>query len=201
MGTIRQYFQNYVKWFPEEWEWELADGNDNRELYMRFRARKCSHYRDCDKTPYFDSIEKDANQFGRSHVEFIDIFGIRWVGQKGRHRYVGDSDYDQHMYYWDEDDDGYEEGEACVSDEVTASEVPQGYAELSHRGVKHYIYMDGVVDIEYRYIVENHLFKEKIMENYLLILKNIELIYQKLMVFQIFQVDGLLKINKRMTYE
>jgi len=154
---IKDYFQDYVKWFPEEWEWELADGNDNRELYMRFRARKCSHYRDCDKTPYFDSIEKDANQFGRSHVEFTDIFGIRWVGRKGRHRYVGDADYEQHMYYWDDENC---EDDVCISDDVTASKVPDGYAELSHRGVKHYIYMDGVVDIEYRYIVENHLFKD-----------------------------------------
>lgn len=161
MDTIKQYFQDYVKWFPEEWNWELCPGEENRELYMKFRARKCSRYHDNDKTPYFDSIEKDAGQFGRTHVVFTDIFGIKWEGNKGRHRMVGDADYEQHMYYWDEDDEyGEEDGEASVSDEVTAAEVPAGYTETSTRGIKHYIYMEGVVDMEYKFIIENHLFKD-----------------------------------------
>lgn len=164
MNIVKQYFQDYVKWFPEEWEWELAD-EESRKLYMEFRARKSSLYSNADKTPYFDSIEKDANQFGREHVEFTDIFGIRWVGKKGVHRYVGDADYDQHMYYWPEDDDEYvDEDTAVVSDDVTASKVPDGYAELNHHGVKHYIYMDGVEDIVYSYIVENHLFKDSCVD-------------------------------------
>ena len=161
-NKIKLYFQDYIKWFPEEWKWDLADDEDNRKLYMRFRARKSSGHTDNDLHPFFDSIEKDANQFGREHVEFTDIFGIRWKGEKGRHRYVGDADYDQHMYYWPNKDDEDYDGEdtAAVSDEVTASEVPEGYAEINHRGVKQYILMEDVVDVKYTFIVENHLFKD-----------------------------------------
>ena len=64
MGKIKLYFQDYVKWFPEEWKWDLVNDDQNRELYMRFRARKSSGHADNDLHPFFDSIEKDANQFG-----------------------------------------------------------------------------------------------------------------------------------------
>ena len=158
---IRRYFQDYVKWFPEEWRWELANDKKSRELYMKHRARKSSMYRDNDKGPYFDSIEKDANQFDLSHVEFTDFFGIKWCGDKGVHRYVGDADYDGHMYYWDPDsEEGDEDDTPLVSDTVTSSEVPEGYAEVDHRGVKEYIDIADAVDVAYKYIVENHLFKD-----------------------------------------
>lgn len=160
-NRVKQYFQDYIKWFPDEWKWNLADGEENRELYMKFRARKSSGHSDNDLHPFFDSIEKDANQFGREHVTFTDIFGITWEGEKGRHRYVGDADYEQHMYYGtDEGDDDDCEDEVCVSDDVTAAEVPEGYAEINHRGVKQYILMEDVVDVKYTFIVENHLFKD-----------------------------------------
>ena len=161
-NRVKQYFQDYVKWFPEEWKWDLADGEENRELYMKFRARKSCGHADNDLHPFFDSIEKDANQFGREHVTFTDIFGITWEGEKGRHRYVGDADYEQHMYYWpDKDDDEFiDEDTAAVSDAITASEVPGGYADIYHRGVKQYILMEDVVDVKYTFIVENHLFKD-----------------------------------------
>ena len=162
MSKIKQYFQDYIRYFPEEWSWDLADGEENRELYMKFRARKSGMHSDNDKHPFFDSIEKDANQFDRHHVEFTDIFGIKWKGKKGRHRYVGDADYEQHMYYWpDKDDDEYiDEDVAAVSEDVTSAEPPQGYARLEHRGVLNYVLMDDVVDIKYKFIVENHLFKD-----------------------------------------
>ena len=164
MSKIKQYFQDYVKWFPEEWTWELAD-EESRQLYMKFRARKASRYSDNDLHPFFDSIEKDANQFGLDWVGFTDIFGIRWHGKKGRHRHVGDVDYEQHMYYWpDKNDDDYDDfaecDNACVSEDVTAAKVPDGYAPLHHHGTLYYILMDDVVDIDYRWILENHLFKD-----------------------------------------
>lgn len=160
MDKVRLFFGDYVKWFPEEWKWELAD-EESRKLYMKFRARRGDMYHGGDKTPFFDSIEKDANQFGRTHVEFTDIFGIRWEGTKGLHRYVGDADYEQHMYYRDSDGDcdGDEDG-ICVSDEVTADKLPYGYAKLSHMGVLEFVDVADVVDVDYRYVVENHLFKD-----------------------------------------
>ncbi len=155
---IKLYFQDYVKWFPERWEWDILD-EESRKLYMKFRARKSSMYRDNDLVPYFDSIEKDANQFDMDEVVFTDIFGIRWKGKKGVHRYAGDSDYDAHMYYYDPDEED-DEAAPCVSDEVTADKVPDGYAEIYHNGVKEFIDAEDIVDIEYRYVVENHLFKD-----------------------------------------
>ena len=156
---IKLYFQDYVKWYPEEWRWELGNDKESRDLYMKFRARKSSMHRDNDKGPYFDSIEKDADQFDMDRVEFTDFFGIRWKGEKGVHHYAGDADYEQHMYYYDPDEDD-DELPPCVSTEVTADKVPDGYAEIFHNGVKEFIDAEDIVDVEYRYIVENHLFKD-----------------------------------------
>ena len=156
--SVKLYFQDYVKWFPERWEWDIAD-EESRKLYMEFRARRCTMSEDHDKVPYFDSIEKDANQFDMREVEFTDIFGIRWKGKKGVHRYAGDADYAVHMYYWDPEEED-DEMSPCVSDEVTADKIPEGYAEIYHNGVKEFIDAEDIVDFEYRYIVENHLFKD-----------------------------------------
>ena len=115
---------------------------------------------DNDKQPYFDSIEKDANQFEMGRVEFTDIFGIHWLGSKGVHRYVGDADYEVHMYYHDpeaEDDDEYE---PVISDTVTAFNVPEGFAKISNHGVEEFVDMANAVDVQYNYIIENHLFKD-----------------------------------------
>lgn len=156
--SVKLYFQDYVKWFPERWEWDIAD-EESRKLYMEFRARRCTMSEDHDKVPYFDSIEKDANQFDMREVEFTDIFGIRWKGKKGVHRYAGDADYAVHMYYWDPEEED-DEMPPCVSDEVTADKIPEGYAEIYRNGVKEFIDAEDIVDFEYRYIVENHLFKD-----------------------------------------
>lgn len=161
MKSIRRYFQDYAKYFPEEWEWNLSEDADSRERYMKCRARKGSLYHDADKTPFFDSIEKDANQFGLIKVEFIDFFGIKWKGEKGRFRYVGDADYDQHLYYsdLDETDDEGENG-VFVSDEYTVSNPPKGFGMVERRGVKEFVDVANAVDLKYSYIVENHLFKD-----------------------------------------
>lgn len=159
MKSIRRYFQDYAKYFPEEWEWNLSEDADSRERYMNRRARKGSLYRDADKTPFFDSIEKDANQFGLSKVEFIDFFGIKWKGEKGRFRYVGDADYEQHLYYVDPEEDD-EDCNIAVSDEYTVKEPPKGFGAVERRGVKEFVDVENAVDLKYSYIVENHLFKD-----------------------------------------
>ena len=66
---IRRYFNDYFKWFPEKWSWKLKDIEGNSQKYMKYRARKCSAYKDNDLYPFFDSIEKDANQFDMKNVE------------------------------------------------------------------------------------------------------------------------------------
>ena len=152
---IRRYYSNYIKWFPEEWFWEIAD-EESRKLYMKYRAR-----RDNDKMPVFDSIESDANQFDLTHVEFTDIFGIKWKGTKGTHHLVGSPDYEWHMYYDDPDAEIDEIAEPLVSDIVTVDAIPDGYAKtIRNCGIIEYIEMTDVIDVKYHYIVENHLFKD-----------------------------------------
>lgn len=161
MKPIKRYFQDYTKYFPEEWDWELSPDKESRERYMRFRARKGTLYKDKDLGPFFDSIEKDANQFGLRIIEFTDFFGIKWKGEKGRFRYVGDADYDQHLYYSDPDetDDDGENG-IFVSDEYTVSNPPKGFGLVERRGVKEWIDVENAIDLRYNFIVENHLFKD-----------------------------------------
>ena len=160
MKNIRRYFQDYAKYFPEEWDWNLSEDADSREKYMKFRARKGTLYRDTDKIPFFDSIEKDANQFGLHIIEFTDFFGIKWRGEKGRFRYVGDSDYEQHLYFVDPDESDDEESSISVSTEYTVSNPPKGFGLVERRGVKEFVDVANAVDIRYAYIVENHLFKD-----------------------------------------
>lgn len=159
MKQIRRYFQDYAKYFHDEWEWSLSEDKESRENYMRFRARKGSLYSDKDMTPFFDSIERDANRFRLSRIEFTDFFGIRWVGEKGRFRYVGDADYEQHLYYADPDE-GDDEDAICISTDYTVSDPPKGFAEVERRGVKEFVDVANAIDIRYNYIVENHLFKD-----------------------------------------
>lgn len=162
MKPIKRYFQDYTKYFPEEWDWELSPDKESRERYMRFRARKGTLYKDKDLGPFFDSIEKDANQFGLRIIEFTDFFGIKWKGEKGRFRYVGDADYDQHLYYSDPGPDETDDGKEgiCVSDVYTVSNPPKGFGLVERRGVKEWIDVEDAIDIRYNYIVENHLFKD-----------------------------------------
>lgn len=153
---IRRYYSDYIKWFPEEWSWEIAD-EESRKLYMKYRAR-----RDGDKIPFFNSIELDANQFDLTNVEFTDIFGITWAGKKGCHHLAGAPDYECHMYYDDSDtEDDNDDTGPLVSEVVTIDNMPDGYAKLTRNyGIIEYIEMTGVIDIKYHYIVENHLFKD-----------------------------------------
>lgn len=154
---IRRYFNDYYKWFPEKWSWKLKDIEGNSQKYMKYRARKCSAYKDNDLYPFFDSIEKDANQFDMKNVEFTDIFGIVWCGKKGIHRSVGDADYDQHLYYIPNEDEYYEEGEVEVSDEWTQNKLPEGFDK---NGCYDYIDIKNIKNLEYHWILENHLFKD-----------------------------------------
>ena len=150
---IRQYHSDYVRYFPEEWRWALRNTDEDRELFRKYRMR-CSgpFYKDNDKYPFFDSIEKDANQFGFRRVVFTDIFGMHWEGEKGCHHYVGEPDYEQHLYYWDEE---YEQMD--VSDEYTQKNLPEGFAKI---GSYNYYDIKNIVDLKYHWILENHLFKD-----------------------------------------
>ena len=82
-GMIRQYRSDYIDYFPEEWTWSLKNTKEDRDMYRRYRMRHSKPwYKDNDKLPFFDSIEKDANQFGFERVEFVDVFGAefrRWL--------------------------------------------------------------------------------------------------------------------------
>ena len=38
---VREYVDDYTKYYPERWRWELKNCNDQAELYMSTRARRC----------------------------------------------------------------------------------------------------------------------------------------------------------------
>ena len=150
---IRHYRSDYLDYFPEEWTWSLKNTKEDRKLYRRYRMRHSNPwYKDNDKLPFFDSIEKDANQFGFDRVEFVDIFGIHWEGEKGCHHYVGEPDFEQHLYYWDD-----EEKKMLVSDLYTQSNLPVGFARI---GENTYYDVINIVNLKYHWILENHLFKD-----------------------------------------
>ena len=155
---IKCYFSNYLKYFSEKWSWEI-DPADN-DTYIKFRARKYNWKTEQnDKLPYFDSIEKDADQFNMRECVFTDIFGIRWKGKKGCFEYANDPDYEQHLYYNSEDDG---DDEVCVSEKYT-QENPPKFPEwfcLNDKNGKLWQNIKDVKSAKYEWILENHLFKD-----------------------------------------
>ena len=108
---VREYVDDYIKYYPERWRWELKNCNDQAELYMSTRARRCKEVnKNNDLLPDFYSIERDAAQFELSHIEWTDFFGLTWIGKKGLHAYVGAPDYKGSLYYYCYDEDYEESG-------------------------------------------------------------------------------------------
>lgn len=151
--NIRKYYTDYVAYFPDEWRWNLKQTDENMELYRRFRMRHMqSPCRDMDKLPSFDSVEKDARQFRLTSAEVVDFFGIHWIGKKGVSHYVGEPDYEQHLYYYDAEFE-----ESVVDYDYTQKNPPEGFAKI---GSYDYVDIVNIVDLKYHWILENHLFKD-----------------------------------------
>lgn len=167
---IREYVEDYVKYFPDKWNWDLKSSPEQHEIYMRTRARrsKGNIYKNNDILPDFYSIERDAVQFGLDSVEWTDFFGLTWIGKKGVSAYVGAPNYEGNLYYHDKDGDyNYDEEVFCVSYEYDAydNQPPADtYTRIQQRGISHWIDTANVVDARYSYIVENHLFKDTYIE-------------------------------------
>lgn len=165
---IREYVDDYVKYYPERWRWMLAYNNEQNDLYLRTRARPSNGYdgRNYDLKPDFYSIERDAAQFGLREVRWTDIFGIVWEGKKGIHDMAGAPNYEGNLYYYNPEesyqDDGY-----CISYEYNdnSNQPPEDtYTRIPHRGYSRWIDTANVVDAKYYYVVENHLFKDTRVE-------------------------------------
>lgn len=166
---VREYVDDYSKYYPERWRWELKNTNDQNKLFMRTRARRskdCLSGRNMDLLPDFYSIERDAAQFGIREVEWTDFFGLVWKGRKGVFAMAGAPNYQGSLYYYDKeeswDDDGY-----SVSDQFDAykNQPPEEvYTKIIRRGVTHWIDTAHVVDTNYKYVVNNHLFKDTYVE-------------------------------------
>ena len=192
---IRESVEDYVKFFQDKWSLYLKSSPEQHEIYMRTRARrsKGNSYKNNDLLPDFYSIERDADQFGLEHVEWTDFFGLTWVGKKGVHAYVGAPNYEGNIYYYDDNDECDEEG-FCISYDYDAydNQPPDDtYTRIWQRGIHHWIDTANVVDISYKYFVNNHLFKDT----------HIDLIYedgQKLTVYSEYEelIKGLMKHGK-----
>lgn len=193
---IREYVDDYLKYYPEKWSWKLKDSIEQHDLYMSTRARRCKDYRtggNADLLPDFYSIERDAAQFGKREVEWTDFFGLVWKGRKGVFAMAGAPNYQGNLYFYDKeeawDDDGY-----CVSDSYDAydNQPPEDvYTGVVQRGVTHWIDTVNVADVNYKYIVNNHLFKDTY----------VELIYEDGEIINVYDdykelITGLLKCGK-----
>lgn len=161
---IREYVDDYVEFFPEEWTWTLKGHGEQNQRYLETRARKspAHSYKNLDKLPFFDSLEKDANQFGLSHYEFTDVFGLVWEGKKGVHRSVGAPDYDGHLYYYTPEDEWNEEGWQVSEDYDDCNNQPPKdvYVRLSDAHSNRWVDFRNIVECDYHYMVDNHLFKD-----------------------------------------
>ena len=168
---IRVYFNKYSRYNPEKWVWQpyiyahncsLEEQREWNDTYLKFRGRRDG---DDKVIPDFYSIERDANQFNMAEVTFTDIFGLKWTGKKGCQEEISEPDYEGHLYYWDEDDEEI----PSISDYDNYSNPPDpnvyykftvGYS----RWRDEYIDIANIVDIEYHYYIENHLFKDSRVE-------------------------------------
>ena len=156
MGAIHEYMSAYPYYDENKWSWSVENPNKDNALFMRYRARKGKNYRNMDKLPFFDSIEKDANQFGMRSCTFTDIFGITWKGTKGCHMISDDPDYEQHLYYYDNETEGY-----LVSDEYTQGSPPQDFVLLQSPHWTSWVDVKNIKSIEYKWMKDNnHLFKD-----------------------------------------
>lgn len=167
-NIIREYVNDYVKYYPERWRWSLKNPNEQNERYLQTRARRSldnwgTNY---DLLPDFYSIERDAAQFDFRHVEWTDFFGLTWEGEKGVHAMAGAPNYQGNLYYYVEDED-YFEARYCVSDVFDAynNQPPSDiYSKIQWSGIIHWIDTANACDIRYKYIVNNHLFKDTYVE-------------------------------------
>lgn len=158
MNTIHEYMSAYPYYDDSKWRWSIENPNKDNDLYIRYRARKDKNNRNMDKVPFFDSIEKDANQFGMRSCTFTDIFGITWKGERGCHMVSDDPDYEQHLYYYDWGTDTY-----LVSDEYTQSSPPHDFVKLQNPNWNSWVDVMGIKSIEYKWVKDNnHLFKDSV---------------------------------------
>ena len=109
---IREYVDDYIKYYPEKWRWSLKNDCEQSKRYLQTRARKSKglYSTNNDLLPEFYSIEKDVAQFELSHVEWTDFFGLIWEGEKGIHAMAGAPNYEGNLYYYEEEDDYNEAG-------------------------------------------------------------------------------------------
>ncbi len=165
--AIREYVDNYVKYYPERWSWSLKNTLEQNEIFMRTRARRMGQSgENKDLLPDFYSIERDAAQFELCHVEWTDFFGLTWEGKKGRHALAGAPDYRGSLYYYS-DEDSSDEGCYRVSEDYDAykKQPPSDvYTRTEWNGISHWIDTANACDIKYVYHVNNHLFKDTYVE-------------------------------------
>ena len=194
-SVVREYVDDYVRYYPERWQWSLKNSLEQSELYLATRARKSKEiYQNNDLLPDFYSIERDAAQFELSSVVWTDFFGLIWEGRKGVHGYAGAPDYKGSLYYYSFDDE-YEDPGYRVSEKYDAykHQPPlDTYTRITWRGINRWIDTQNVMDIRYSYIVENHLFKDT----------HIDLIYKdgkKVTVYSEYHdlINGLLRHGKK----
>lgn len=181
---IRKFFDRFDTYDPNKWHWQpytyahnssLEEQKEWNDLYMKTRARR-SNDADADKKiPDFHSAERDADQFGLREVTITDIFGLKWTGHKGTNVTIGAPDFEGHLYFdlneiEDEDYDWVSPFDEDVGISVYSLDNPPpedvcGKFNIGYpRFRTEWIDIVNIIDLEYHYYVENHLFKDSRIE-------------------------------------
>jgi hypothetical protein len=169
---ITNYYNTYRRFDPSVWTWKCEN-----ESFFRYRGRPEGNI-----LPDFHDVERDADRFNMKNVHFVDIFGLTWCGEKGGLVNVGSPDYEGHLYY-DKFISGNYEYIRCVSEKYTIYNPPENYISIIDHGVKIWVNYKDIIDAEYMYILNNHLFKDS----------RLQLRYN-CQVYNVYEIDTFVKV-------
>lgn len=164
---VHIYQEKYMEYDGNVWEWHVS--SDSTDSYLEHRGRR-SRSNDnplakdnVDVWPDFTSLEKDAENFGLRNYNFIDTFGIHWIGEKGCVVTKGSIDYKGSLYYYDYDMEKY-----AISDTYSSweNEPSNNIFEKGCDVRKGFVWYDikNIKSIKYTYCLTNHLFKDACFE-------------------------------------
>ena len=71
--AIREYFDDYIKYYPERWRWSLKNSDEQSERYLQTRARRSAGFygQDKDLKPDFYSKDNVKTNYDKNQILII----------------------------------------------------------------------------------------------------------------------------------
>ena len=85
--VIREYVDDYVKYFPQRWHWSLKNSYEQNELFMKTRARRSK-----DIKKVFKTMNEHFTKLRDSDREEIREF---YPGKTAEEMFLGDDKNEQ----------------------------------------------------------------------------------------------------------